>query len=580
MKARLLFLLPLLLLFSCVSTQGSMSLDQGKSGLQLSNAKSEAFSLKVPDENTVSGLIMLKLLEGSPESLLNVLEIIRDQKLETSEYGRSSAYVASVLLSELYPDTLFIPMDKNPPESNHYVKVLKESLNAKILLLNQNDALDTLLQGFSFFIQAKNIKITEASEVELSAKAVVEERLAEVEKLFPASILPPLFLALAQEEAQNYEKAIALYDAVLVKQNECEPALSAKARLLLLLGKETDAELILTNLYALYPRNIKIIQTLGFFYFHKKDYVKAEPLLSAVLIDDPLNKEALLARSEILVNQKRYSESSPLLDAFSLYDPLNVSYLRLRARVQWEGARNSVAAIATLDKALIEYPNSLDFMRLKAEILLSSNGNLQEALVLSESILSEKNDDEKAYLIALQANYKLGYFERARQLLEKFKTLKSPLYDYKLAYQIYLSVKDNAKAYQSAEEWYQKHPDSEESINSYIKSLILQKNEKAASDVISKKLKDKTSPRLKSDLYFLRSRLTKNEDSILLDLRQSLMENPQNAESLSAMFELYYKRKDYKTANAYLKQVLALKPEDAYLMGKKSEIDAYLQANK
>ena len=68
---------------------------------------------------------------------------------------------------------------------------------------------------------------------------------------------------------------------------------------------------------------------------------------------------------------------------------------------------------------------------------------------------------------------------------------------------------------------------------------------------------------MKSFLYYRRSYLQRTEDTQLADLRSSLIANPRNSDALFRLYEIYYEKKDYRKAQYYLKQVVAIKPNDS-----------------
>ena len=68
------------------------------------------------------------------------------------------------------------------------------------------------------------------------------------------------------------------------------------------------------------------------------------------------------------------------------------------------------------------------------------------------------------------------------------------------------------------------------------------------------------SQKMKSYLYFQRSYLQFSEDLKLADLRSSLTQNPRNSEALLCLYEIYFDKKDYKKAQYYLRQVVAINP--------------------
>jgi Tfp pilus assembly protein PilF len=70
---------------------------------------------------------------------------------------------------------------------------------------------------------------------------------------------------------------------------------------------------------------------------------------------------------------------------------------------------------------------------------------------------------------------------------------------------------------------------------------------------------------LQSRYYYLRSRLGANEEAVMNDLHASLFEDPRNLNALTALFEIYHRRKDERRAVYYLKQALALAPDNPQL---------------
>ena len=81
---------------------------------------------------------------------------------------------------------------------------------------------------------------------------------------------------------------------------------------------------------------------------------------------------------------------------------------------------------------------------------------------------------------------------------------------------------------------------------------------------------------MKSALYYQRSRLESSEDKKLSSLRSSLTANPRNEEALFALYELYFNKNDYRKAQYYLKQVIALNPSNQELLEINANLENYL----
>ena len=106
---------------------------------------------------------------------------------------------------------------------------------------------------------------------------------------------------------------------------------------------------------------------------------------------------------------------------------------------------------------------------------------------------------------------------------------------------------------------YKTNPEDEEIQKLYIKVLIATGNTTEAASLIEKILPD-ASQKTKSDLYYFKSLLAKDSAVRLNDLRSSLTNNPRNQDALFDLYRYYYDKNDYRKAQYYLKQVIALNP--------------------
>ena len=65
---------------------------------------------------------------------------------------------------------------------------------------------------------------------------------------------------------------------------------------------------------------------------------------------------------------------------------------------------------------------------------------------------------------------------------------------------------------------------------------------------------------MKSFLFYEQSFLSADDKDAVAQLRSSLTQNPRNTDALTRLYEIYYSKKDWKRAQYYLKQVVALNP--------------------
>ena len=126
-----------------------------------------------------------------------------------------------------------------------------------------------------------------------------------------------------------------------------------------------------------------------------------------------------------------------------------------------------------------------------------------------------------------------------------------------------------------AKELFEENPENENIQLAYIKALIANNKADEASVLIDNLLQTATS-KMKSALYYQRSRIEKSDDKKLSSLRSSLTANPRNEEALFALYQLYFNKNDYRKAQYYLKQVIALNPSNQELLELNKELESYL----
>ena len=123
---------------------------------------------------------------------------------------------------------------------------------------------------------------------------------------------------------------------------------------------------------------------------------------------------------------------------------------------------------------------------------------------------------------------------------------------------------------------YGSSPSDEDAQMAYIKVMVSSGQSASALRIIEDLLSE-SNVRMKSFLYYERSFLRTSEDQVLADLRSSLTANPRNKDSLYRLYRIYYEKKDWRRAQYYLKQVVALDPSNATYVRQNSELDGLLR---
>ncbi|HPS43218.1 MAG TPA: hypothetical protein PK542_01890, partial [Treponemataceae bacterium] len=122
----------------------------------------------------------------------------------------------------------------------------------------------------------------------------------------------------------------------------------------------------------------------------------------------------------------------------------------------------------------------------------------------------------------------------------------------------YLGAGQSARAVSLSRALYQASP-SDEITALYLGSLVNTGDTATASALIGARLPSASSS-LKSILYYYESKTISDPDAKLSSLRSSLLADPRNEDALYAMYDWYFGKADYRKAQYYLKQVIALDP--------------------
>jgi tetratricopeptide (TPR) repeat protein len=109
-----------------------------------------------------------------------------------------------------------------------------------------------------------------------------------------------------------------------------------------------------------------------------------------------------------------------------------------------------------------------------------------------------------------------------------------------------------------------------------VQVLIAEGKRAEASNLIQKAI-SLYSGKVKSDFYYEKSRIAANEEERLSDLRSSLTATPRHPEALFALYKYYFDKADYRKAQYYLRQVVALNPENTKLIELNAQLDSLIK---
>jgi Tfp pilus assembly protein PilF len=525
----------------------------------------ERAASELPAGSGVAGEIRSLIESGLPSSLIEALDLIKRRGLEEGEYGRAMAAVSLTLLRKLYPDnqTAFPPAD--PPRVHPYTRILNEAEQGRYCVPPRN-SLDYLELTLPFLAL-----LDETRENRLLAALPDLKRARE---LNPRGMLAVYFMGLVYEKTGQWEKAASEYRRAYDASRSFYPAALGLARYLRFRGESEEEIALLSDMAIQYPDNMAIKRQLALVYYDNQDWSRAEPAIAEALRRDSRDGQFILMQARLLVEQGRFNQAQAPLDLYALIDSNNRLYLFLRARLQAEGYRNSDGALNYLRSLLRSYPDDEEALAYTARLLMESNRSedMAEGREVLARLMAVGDSSLVASALAAQDAVYRRAWEEAKPYLDRLLAERRSPQDLLLACQVERGLGNWAAALAYAQELYQADTGNDEGAIAYIYSLIGMGRRSEAGALLETRLAGAGGGALKSRYYYLRSLLRSGEEA-MNDLHSSLFEDPRNLNALTAMFEIYHRRRDERRALYYLKQALAIAPEDPRLKSYEAEYE-------
>lgn len=516
--------------------------------IKLPSAKRTYFS-KIDSE------IVLLVENGSPSSLQQAMSKIRKSESEYTETEKVLIAVATEIMKTVWPSEKITWDSFSADENNPYIGAIHSEQNGIFDTSTGNeDFLSTILPSFVILRSSFS-----SSDYDLCKNAV--EKSLEKNN---SSVLGNYLMGFVYEKNNDFQNALKFYKKAYETEKKAQELSLAYARSLQKTGDLSSATLVMQT-FSKDSNNLEILKQNAYISFSNKDYDSAEAYVAKVLQQTPNDLEFVLFRVKILVEKKDYIHAVSLLDVYERQNNTNSDYLILRAKVQLDWSKNTTAATETIEKALQLYPNNSDALLLAAKISSMTDSPVagQYADELSDKVLKNEPNNTEALEYALKSlvqhkNWQEAY-EISSNLIQKQNISSEVVMQH---IEICVNLGKKSEAFEYAKKMYDSNPNDETLLEAYILAYSQVGNR----DVVLKyidSLLDNSSSKVKSFLYYRKSFLEYSDDAILSDLRSSLISNPRNSESLFRLYEIYYTKKDYRKAQYYLRQVVAINPNDS-----------------
>jgi len=503
-------------------------------------------------KNALDGAILKLLENGSPDSIRQAVDRINADPRGMTDQNRVALAVSGELMKILYPlEPVTWPLP-SVPETGSWIGAIRSArLGVYDYSAGSSDFLSLVLPSL----------VLSVSTTPGEYYADAEDALKKADSINGKSVLPPYFLALLAERQGKPAAADAYYREAWNRDASCYPAGVAFARALIRADKGADALDVARTLIARYPGSALMTRLGADAAFSTGDWAVADPFVLAALKAEPENTDYLLMRARILVERKEYLKANSLLDAFATRNRSDKSYLLLRSRVVREWNKNPASATGFLEDAQRLYPEDTEVLLASAEVCYQTGNPINRKtgrdfvwMVLAKS---PSNVDALALLVT---DYTVsGDWNNAVKYGEQLVGISNRDSSRILLVRACLGAGQAARAVSLARGLYGAQAPSDEITALYLQALVDTGDTRSASALVSSRMAGASSS-LKSILYYYESRTMTDQDAQLSSLRSSLLADPRNQQALYSMYEWYYGHTDYRKAQYYLKQVIALDP--------------------
>lgn len=570
------FLICIFVSLGCQSTSVQNVSGTEQDVVEASSRLENSVSIKLeknPQEyfGSINKDIMDDMKIASPASINRALNKMRKAAIEYTESEKVLYNIASRIMSQVWPKQQSLV---NVPALNsisntgaNYIAILDSAKSGYFEERNgEKDFFLTVLPTLAVLSSNPNQEYYDKAE-----KALLEGI-----KIKPDSVLCNYLLGVLYKKQKNYDKALAAFDKATESNAIVYEVLAEKADTLIKLGRYDSAINILDKLVIQFPSDVQVLKLYATASYEMGDFSRAETYASLVLQQNPSDLEFVLFRAKIFVETGEYLKASSLLDVYAKSYPTQHEYLLLRSKLQKEWNKNISAAMSTIERALTLYPDDYDII-LYATQFASETGlriNGKTGGELAELILKDNPNDVRGLQYSVQAYYNEGRYAQAYEISKKI--INNPAVSQAVILmhvKVCLALQYNDEAWRYASNLYERNPNDMDTIQYYIEVMITTGRTQNASRLVNSMLSSNPSATMKSFLYYERSFLTTNETTMLSDLRSSLIANPRNSDALFRMYEIYYRRQDYRKAQYYLKQVVSLNPTNEKYLRLNSELD-------
>ena len=504
--------------------------------------------------------------DASPEQLREAVQMLAGPARSFPE-AQELASFAVALFDLLYPqlaESAYLGTGSIPEYRGAYSRTLDRALAGQPPLGGVSSPSNAGEDFFALVVPALFVsRLSDPAAMSPAELSGFFELLDQARSRNRSSALPLYLQGRIRELEGAPDRAAELYQETLDRAPSFYPAAQALAVLLLKNGQAEQAAALLEQIAERLPQIGSIQYPLAVAYYGSGRLEAASAAIAKVLMEEPDRPDALLLRARVLAEEGNWNQALRLLNLLLYQHPDNQEAYLLAARLRYEEAADPEGALELLSEAENQFPESAQFPELAGRIYLDTGrdgeglNQLQRALDLDPGrvstlrlLLSNAMDMQRWLQSAIYLSEILEQEQSEQDLLQ--------------AIEIYRSLGDPAQVLYYAEQLYQGNP-SVENLVVYAQALLAEGETEQATALIAQGLEQAKTPALHSSLLTLQASMTEDPEQALALVREALMEHPQNYAALVKITELYMNQRELRKASLYLKQAIALDPNNAAL---------------
>lgn len=513
--------------------------------------------------------IMTEVEIGSPSSLRKAASSLR--KIDTSDDESSKVLLAveANIMQMVWPQERVDWESPSVNTENPYLGAIKSAKNGIYDVSTGNvDFLAILLPSLVI------LKVNDVRPFYQDS----EKALLKCISMRNNSVLANYLLGQLYYKASEKNKALQYFKNAQKDAPDCFQTVYSYAECLYQTGNLSEAKNQTELLNSKYLLNAEALKLSSKISYDSGNYDYAEECISRVLQQQPNDLDAVLFRARILIQKKDFIHAASLLDVYSRQDSSSKRYLLLRAQVQYDWSKNVTAAVSTIENALKSYPGDTEVLLFAAKLCSQTGVSVAGKNVedFANAVLEKNPSDVNALKYAVEGliikKKWTEAYDMSLSLLSKNSSRQNVFNHIKIC----LALKKYDEAWNLIQPLYRNNSADEEVVQNYIRIMVESGKNQQAMSLINQ-LMPSVSSKQKSYFYYLRSFLQSQEETCLSDLRSSLIANPRNSDSLFRLYEIYYGKRDYRKAQYYLKQVVALNPNDAELKSLNEKLSSLIK---